>query len=414
MLESLPSAAMRTISCEKCETSNTVDSKFCRACGHALPEDAAELLRQENVKLLEDGRRLLADHRLDEAKLVADSILESDPNNVDALALHGDVFEREGKIDEALATYERVVELRPDSAIDRIRVTHLRKVAALQELEVEEPRDSRRTLTMIALAGVVLLTLGSAAFLSFPPVTSTTVATNTTQGTEVTGFRSYSPALVPNVSGNEGTATTTNPNTATSNPGAATAASGSEPVRGGFRLPNSAGYTGPLRTESESQVPPFNPPVNITPNQPSQTSQPNPPSNQAPEQPAASGGSEEPQENPGVIEISQSNSGGAASQGSGGGSAESLIQQARNLYLQEDYAGAAAAYEKAIQAGGGTGATYQRLAQCYEKLGRRADAISAYRKAINAFEAQVQRGQGSSRIRTAIDACKRAIAALGG
>lgn len=404
---------MRTISCEKCETSNTVDSKFCRACGHALPELVAELIRQENVKLLEDGRRLLADHRLDEAKLVADSILESDPNNVDALALHGDVYEREGKIDEALSTYERVVELRPDSAIDRIRVTHLRKLAALQELEVEEPRDSRRALTLIALAGVVLLTLGSAAFLSFPPQKPNLVATNTQPTSEVTGFRSYSPALVPNVSTTEqptqnSTAGTVN------NPISAGANTSTEPTRGGFRLPNSAGYTGPLRTEGESQVPPFNPPVNITPNQPTQPSNTTPQNTQPENPPAENNGASEPQENPGVIEISAGNGNSSSAASSNSGSAESLIQQARNLYLQEDYAGAAAAYEKAIQAGGGTGATYQRLAQCYEKLGRRSDAISAYRKAINAFEAQVQRGQGSSRIRTAIDACKRAIAALGG
>ncbi|MFM9872480.1 MAG: tetratricopeptide repeat protein, partial [Fimbriimonadaceae bacterium] len=126
---------------------------------------------------------------------------------------------------------------------------------------------------------------------------------------------------------------------------------------------------------------------------------------------------EPPKEDPGVVEIrvkpGSENNNTAATNG-GAMSVEQLIQKARNLYIQENYAGAAEAYEAAIRAGAGTGATYQRLAQCYEKMGRKSDAVRSYRNAVRAFDAQISRGNGSDSVRAAKESCERAISALGG
>ena len=416
--------AMRTIKCEKCNTGNTVDSKFCRHCGVELPAVAVARVVAENEQLVSDGRRLLTDGRSSEAKLVAESVLESDPLSVKALSLLGDAYEKEGKLDEAVGTYEQVVELAPESSIDKIRLAHLRKLQATTELAVEVPVDRRRNLTIAVLSGVLLLSVASALVLSSAPVaTKPSDALVASADSGAKGFRTYAPPMVPNVptsNGGNPTATTDGTNTPVAQ------------IQPGLRNPNQVtpGYSRPA-ADPGSSVPPWNPFPNgqptITPSngggsstQPNKNQDPDPNGTFDPNKNGGNnGGTVANTDDPGVVEITVVDGNKNQGKVDGGASvddksAEVLIQKARNLYLQGDYAGAAGAYEQAIRAGSGGGATYQRLAQCYEKIGRKGDAISAYRKAASSYEAQIQRGQGNSRVQTALDACKRAISALGG
>jgi Tfp pilus assembly protein PilF len=79
---------------------------------------------------------------------------------------------------------------------------------------------------------------------------------------------------------------------------------------------------------------------------------------------------------------------------------------ARDKFLSGDFEGAAVAYEKLLSSGGDPGLTNQRLAQCYEKLGRKSEAKEAYRRAIAAFEAKGNQD--------ALETCRQALKVLGG
>ncbi|MCH7945975.1 MAG: tetratricopeptide repeat protein, partial [Armatimonadetes bacterium] len=91
--------------------------------------------------------------------------------------------------------------------------------------------------------------------------------------------------------------------------------------------------------------------------------------------------------------------------------AETLIRVARNHFIVGDFAKAADAWEKALVAGASPASTNQRLAQSYEKLDRTADAIAAYKRAIQAFE---QRDQNDERVKSALDSCRQALKLLEG
>jgi len=368
-------------------------------------------MREEAAKLLIDGRQLLNDGRTHEAVMVAESVLEVNPIDADALALLGDIYERDGQLSEALETYEKVCELRPDSAIDRIRAAHLRKLVAAEEFAVDVPAERKRSLLLVAAAGVLLTSVGAAFFFASsgqPTIDKNLVAKN---DSTIAGFSGLSPTLVPNVPPKDIKAEV---DSSTSGTSGIVGIGNSRPGYESNRTPPTMGggqeNTGPYQPDLGPDWPGLNTngprvvPQNPKPEEP--TAKPADP----PKDPVA-------EEDPGIIEMKVNP--GSSNNSSGGTavddlSAEQLIQKARNLYVQENYSGAASAYEQAIRAGANTGATYQRLAQCYEKLSRRSDAIQAYRRAVSAFESQISRGNSSSSVRAAKESCEKAIAALGG
>ncbi|MDI9639889.1 tetratricopeptide repeat protein [Kamptonema cortianum] len=413
---------MRTIECLECNTQNSADSAFCRGCGVALPTELTEQMRAENKKLLEDGRLLLSEGRIEEARLVTESVLESEPSCAVALTLMGDIYERNGQFAEALAMYEQAVEIRPDSPLDRIRIAHLSKLVEATEIEVTQIPNKRRNYAMAGLAGILLACVGSALILSTPPKAQASSVDSNNSGDSIQSFRSYSPPLNSQTPPSQGQV-----GAVQSESDVTTPTTRHEP-----RQPNTVGFRG-FGTSRPSGIPP----VTISPESvpfvganngtlsPTGGSSQRQPSGTEPTttfKPEESDPPKDtkPKEDPGVIEITvrdgNSNKGtlDGGQSADEGKSVEVLIQKGRNLQAQDDYAAAAAAYEKAIQNGGGSGTTYQRLAQCYEKIGRKSDAISAYRKAIQAFESQIARGQGNSRVAASLESCKSALRALGG
>jgi len=127
-----------------------------------------------------------------------------------------------------------------------------------------------------------------------------------------------------------------------------------------------------------------------------------------------------PAKRPSIVKISPSKGGGTNLGGSTtitppGNSpqeAETLVRVARQNFLAGDYNRAADAYAKALRAGADKGSTNQRLAQCFEKLGRKEEAIQAYQRAINGFEGRS--GADRQRAATAIESCKQAMKLLQG
>ena len=410
---------MRHLSCPACQTSNTLDSKFCRSCGVELPDDARLALKAENAQLLQDGQRLLVLNRGEEARKVAESILELEPENADALALLGDAYERDGLLQDALATYERVVELRPDSPLDRIRAAQIGKTLAARQLAVEAPRERRNLVGAAAMAIVLLFSVGAALTIAGRPASTETPAETTPEATGPTAFRSVAP--VPTGPETPAAGQNLNPTPGSSGLVASNApttdASVIQGPLGGRATPsNDPGYA-PLSPNMPMNVAPSagQPTAPVTqpqPEAPAATANPQPAQgNGAPAEAAA-------QDDPGTIEIRVHPGGRQAGNNPGSeqpasGSVDSLIRQARDLYAQGKFTEAARLYETALQRGASRGSTNQRLAQCYEKLGRRADAVAAYQRAIAAYESQINSGQGSARIQAALETCRAALRALG-
>jgi tetratricopeptide (TPR) repeat protein len=95
----------------------------------------------------------------------------------------------------------------------------------------------------------------------------------------------------------------------------------------------------------------------------------------------------------------------------------SPLTRARRLHTSGKYEAAIAAYREALMQGGG-GDAYLGMGQSYQRLGNDAAAITAYRDAIGAYEAQAQTGGQNSyaalTARRGIASCRAALEVLGG
>ncbi|MBS1709596.1 MAG: tetratricopeptide repeat protein [Armatimonadetes bacterium] len=403
---------MPVIECEACRTSNTLDSKFCRQCGHAMPVDAVDAAKTEVLALVSDGRRLLADGRIAEALMIAESALEFDHDLVEGLALYGDCRERQERFTEAAESYERIVELRPDSPLDRIRLGHLRKLAQQQQIQVAEPRQKRQLLYLSGAVAVVLVSVGFALSLSNsskPTVDKRNlVASNFDSG--MSAFDTV--AQTPEAAGKDlrQPAATGDQQKSPDQPLGNYAVEDASPRFGGSRLapptglaPISPNVPTGLLDPGRLAIQPTEGPKGATPQTPTAAS--------TGETGGESAVPPKKEVDNSVVDIRASQNSGRTE--TSDAAAQNLVRVARDLYLQGKFDRAADAYQKALKAGASKGSTNQRLAQCYEKLEKTEDAIAAYKRAIQAFEAQ-QLKQPDQRTERALAACKKALAILGG
>jgi tetratricopeptide (TPR) repeat protein len=372
--------------------------------------------------------------------------LEDNPESTEALMLLGDCYERTNRLEEALEAYEKVVELKPDSPLDRIKVTHLRKKLAENHEDTSSPQVKRNALLAAAFSALLIVAVGLTLWLasnraeaSEPAQTEIAVndepATPYAQGFQVAQNQNPAPAQPAPETTEEAPAE--NPTDSTPSTGG----SGSRTTIPAPRtnrpspLPNSGGGVLPNVGSSPSLVAPFNPfgdsgtfnldpePVeqpDLTPPTPGLdpdpgiVTRPRPSADPDPEP-------EGPTQRPSIIDIrpsednpTRSGGGQTVPDDSGGGGdtqmrAETLVRVARESFMVRDYAKAADLYRQALAAGASRGYTNQRLAQCYEKLGQTGNAISAYQRAIAAFEAS-----GTPQARNAADSCRAAIRLLQG
>ncbi len=404
---------MRLIVCGQCQTENKLSSRFCAECGREIADADRLATRAENDKLVADGRRSLGEGRIEEAQMIAKTVLDVDPDSLSALLLLGDTSEKLSQYDQAVESYELALKLKPDSPLERIRLAHLRKLAAQQEIAFQEPQSKRQTIWAAVAVAFLLICVGSALLLASQPQTTKALAKNDTASDEtINAFNVPPPVpsgpLRPN--GDQA------PTTAADVQAGTAAATGGAMTRKAF-----AGSSGIADREGNVSVQPMSPgnlgsgPVtdvtNKTPSLP-KTSDPTPdqPKDPATTPDATTAPSKsDPKENPGIIDIKPS-SGKSSTDGDPSEDPDNLIRAARDFYAQGNYAKALEIYQKALRAGASPGSTNQRMAQCYEKLGRTAEAISAYKRAIQAYENQGK----SARTDRAIESCRKAIQVLGG
>jgi len=400
------------IECPSCGRGNTLDGKFCHSCGAELPE--ADLLQKlvENAEFVAEGRRMLESGRVEEARMVAETALQADPNSAAALTLLGECLEEQKLPDEALVCYERLLEMNPQSALDRIKVMHLRKVIASNS----RPTPKRRNwialvaaCSAMALVGTVgaiwLLTRGSGDEAQSPRYAT------------LGSIPSAQPFDPPPASGDaRGTGESDAQPRDTSNPQQTPDTPAAQPRR------EPPPITGPALSGSLPDVTPNGARVNLDapPRLEVKPISPDLP-NQLPASPNGRDTDPRPEpgptstEPPAIVDIRPSHPPGA---GPTAGSepiprdpneANVLIRVARQHFLTGDYAKAADAYSKALAAGADPGPTNQRLAQCLDKMGQRAAAASAYERAIRAYEAAIGSGKGdTAKLKAALDACRQA------
>ncbi len=407
------------VQCKVCSKLNSLDSKFCRECGERLPEEEVREAEEANAKLIGEGQKLLAEGRVDEAAMVAEEAIAHNPNDVVALALLGDCREREGRVEDALEAYERIVEISPESPLDRIRVAHLRKTLTAQATALKNPNARRNAILGAIAAGAVIIAVGTAFVLASEN------GANQAAGNREARVASNEPpthTVVPTPGGD--------PNQAT--PSAqpaenAQAADGGEERRPSNPAPDLPLAPLPRRSGPLPNVEPGNPFQPLNPNPGNigvePTADPNPihvpPAGSSNDPKPVAEPSEPPKEapRPAVIDIRPSRNqtirrGGSdvVPEASSGQLADNLLRIARQRFLTGNFSQAADAYERALRAGADAGSTNQRLGQCYVSLGRRSEAASAYQRALNAF----QRSGGGGRTRAAIESCKAALRQLQG
>jgi tetratricopeptide (TPR) repeat protein len=408
------------VPCKLCGKLNSLDSTFCRSCGERLPEDEVQAAQEANAKLVAEGQRLLAEGRPDEAAMTAEEAIARNPSDVTALALLGDCREREGRIEEALECYEQIVDLNPESPLDRIRVAHLRKALTAQAVEVTNPRGRRNALLAALLTTVLIIAVGATIILLTDKEQPATKQDPSLQASnQQQPIQPYQPVTqTPPTENGTGNA---------ADQGAPKSGTPSAPDLGQYRTDGTrpAAISGSLPGVGESGVFPIEGNRNntIVPDGPATKTGSPTPDPTAPKidpDPEVKAPVDPPYKRPSIVRITPSkggntNIGGSTTIGPSGNSpqeADTLVRVARQNFLAGDYTRAADAYAKALRAGADKGSTNQRLAQCYEKLGRRDDAVQAYQRAITGFEGRT--GTDRQRAATAIDSCKQAIKLLQG
>ena len=113
--------------CNNCGKANTGDAKFCSECGTRLLADVLpEFMPSghgDSVSRREDSVRRLLDMALwhsdtgnyGSAMRACNAVLSIDVDNISALSILGSIYEKQGRFDDAITAFGRVVELNPDS-----------------------------------------------------------------------------------------------------------------------------------------------------------------------------------------------------------------------------------------------------------------------------------------------------------
>lgn len=429
------------VTCKNCSSTNSLDSAFCKKCGAVLPEDEVTAAKEKLELIVADGMKIFSIGRTDEAAQIADQAVATNPHSVAALSLKAMCHERRGEISEAIDCHERVLAIDPDSMIDKIKVNDLRNLLVTRSSIAAVP-DRRFAIAGAVAAFVLVASIGVlAARTANREETPERVAMNTPASTG-----QVDPNIQRGLGNQVNNQVEQNSNSQVNQPNEAvqqpqntqqpvynsprqTPRTGTPrdielPTLGGggtLPRPNDEGSqpfvisakdlpTGPIGKSS-------NPPKRDTQtaSKPPTSEDPDPTSPQT-QQPQP----QTPREAPGIMEIKIVGRGPAANSGgqaptSGGNGVEALMRTARSQYQLGNYSAAALGYERALRAGGDPAYCNQRLGQAYEKLGRNSEAVSAYNRAIDVLQGQLNSGSGDKgRISAALDSCRQAVQVLGG
>lgn len=419
------------ISCKECATLNSIDSAFCKKCGKPLAQEEAIDAREELDKQLDHGFELFHHGRTDEAWLNVESCLLADPQNIRALSLKGLILERRGLILDAIECYESIVAKDPNAALERMKLQTLR--ALLDSRKAEDPAKHRRLALGIAVCtGLLVIAIVGAIVVSRsqPPAVVTTQDGKPKYTVDSFTSNDRAQALKQADQSDQQTSeSSTQDQTASQKDNAQTSDAGRAKLGGPIsgQLPNPANDSG---QDAAGQFKPVNPldhaeikpipssadqaiasPTNNNVGGPANSAQ-----TKDPDPSAVSPTDNQPPKRPAVVDIQlshgQANDSDLAIDSNG---VEAMVRTARGQYQVGNYEAAASTYERALSAGADPALTNQRLAQCYERLGRNSEAKDAYGKAITAIQNQINLGKGNKdRLMAALNSSQQALKNLQG
>jgi Tfp pilus assembly protein PilF len=417
------------ISCKDCATPNSLDSAFCKKCGKPLAQEEALDARETLEKQLDHGFELFHHGRTDEAWLNVETCLVADPENLRAHSLKGMILERRGLIHEAIGTYEFIVAKDPKAALERMKLQALRGL--MDAKTFRDPMQQRRTALGVAVcAGLFVFATIGAIMVSRHPQTA--IVASTQPGTPNYKVDSFTEPVQAPI-----TKQVSQGNDQASDPTAQDGSSqdqapASNPAESARTKPNGSSLSGQLPDPSHEpiqdnplQSKPVNPfanaevkPVqtnaeqalsstNTAPANHDRSSDPDPSTVTTPAKATAT---------PPVVDIKLSEDRPKDSDlAIDANGVEAMVRAARGQYQVGHYEAAASTYERALSAGADPAMTNQRLAQCYERLGRTSDAKSAYSHAITAIQTQINGGRGNKdRLMAALNSSQQALKNLQG
>lgn len=419
--------------CTQCGAYNTDDSRFCHQCGHRLqPERKIPTLdesafqldspeQQEKIQqLLDEALAHEAEGRFHEAILACEGVLVLDPANTSAHSLLGLIYEKQGDLQKAVAEYEKVVALNPDSVADRAKLEDLRRRLRMPvpKPPQQEPNQLPLLIGIFVTVGLFVLGLAAMNYQGRPkPAPSPSQSPTFTQPAPSTAYAPYNwytPAA-------PGYAQPSAPQTPATPPDTPSVAPPQE--RSTERLDSG--------TRTRTPLPPL-PPITVVPSQPATApssnnrSQNNSGSAQpstggsvvmpdVPLQPGTSG--QAPERQP-IMEITvrpgTGGSSGAVPPPPPSMESEDLMRVAQQHQLAGRYREAIPLYQKALQGATDKGFIYQQIGLCYQRLGDLDSARNAYQQAIAEFERQIAANQNVERARRGLEAAKQGLAACGG
>ncbi len=405
---------MGIVACEKCGCANVSDSHFCRGCGFVIERERPETTASD-LRMVEDARRLFAEGRCDQAALIATAVLDDNPYCVEALSVLGDCHEQLGYYSLALRCYRDIIAIEPESGLDRLRLQHLEKIVASGEIVVPKNRPNRNSMIGAAVAGALLFVSSGSALMVASDWGQKPESESSKPLIESQPFFPEPPVAsnrtdyAPNVQ----TSPTRSEYQGLSQPEEKQVVS---PLIARESVESNGGLLPGITGEVEESVLP----VLIDPNsvQDSQSTA-SVAVNKILGDPDPSvlkpGPTDTAKARNMIVDVKPSKFSdpvsGTEPVEDNTAKIETLIRVARDQFVLGDYTKSADAYEKAITAGAPPSAHLQRLAQCYERLGRTNDAITAYQKAITAFE---QLDQSDIRVQTQLDVCRQAVRVLRG
>lgn len=417
--------------CMQCGAYNTDDSRFCRQCGHRLlsertmtplDESAFQLdspEQQEKIQqLLNDALTHEAEERLHEAILACEGVLVLDPANTSAHSLLGLIYEKQGELQKAVAEYEKVVALNPDSIADCAKLEELRRRLHMPTPHVPREKPNQLPLLIGIFVAVGLFVLGLAAlnYQGRPereqPKPQPTAPVQTTPQTGYAPYSWYSPSV----------------------PGYTQTAPLQAPVEAQPVVPPSQERT-TERTSSSTRnqrlpLPPL-PPLTVVSSQPTARQQNNQQTrNGSGEQPVTGGSvvmpdvplpqraGGQPAERQPVMEITvrpgNTGASGVVAPPPPSMEAEDLIRVAQHHQLGGRYREAIPLYQKALQGATDKGFIYQQIGLCYQRVGDLESARNAYQQAIAEYERQIAANQNVERARRGLESAKQGLSACGG
>jgi tetratricopeptide (TPR) repeat protein len=389
------------MTCTHCNSENSDDSLFCKACGRRL--FVKKLISEQIVdveKLLNDGYFALDAGRTGEALLVVEGILRLDPTNGSAWSLKALVHERSGERDEAIDAYEQVVALNPDSSQDRRRLMELRSAGSAAAANRSKFRGPSPLLAgMLTVVVLLVFMLGMAAW-----VMNAQAVKKMADSSQVNGTPAQNPtAANPNRTAVPPTANFNN------QPSAQPPASNTQPVHRSDQ-DKSLSPVFPLDTSNFSGT--------AATAQPKGTTKTDNGSVVLPTSTTASSGNnsaKKPDEPKSIIDVHVSD--GQPAKTAAGPSVDqqslSLLKIARTQQQQGDYRTAIKSYERALGGARFKGYIYQSIGLCYDRLRDAGNATQAYRNAIDQYSRQIADGYDVNGARAGVEVCRSWLKAQG-